>query len=151
MVTSKAPPENMLDAVEDVDVAGPRTGSAALNSVLSQISPEDVAGLYQQRGTGIDDRMNAALRIQQVINDVNTVAQRHGLTQQQHFDMLTSLGGQAPLMAMQENIEEQIPTTPEGSPVESMDDYQAFGEEDSVDVMEPRAMAAQRMRDRETQ
>ena len=150
MATKQAPPENMAEVVEDVETVGPRMGSAALNSVLQGINPEDVAGLYQQRGTGLDDRMNAALKIQQFIADVGTVADRHGLTQQQHFDMLTSIGGNAPMAQMQQNIEQQIPAAPAGAEVESVDDYTAFeGPAGDADVMEPRTMAAQRMRDRE--
>ena len=150
MATKQAPPENMAEVVEDVEATGPRMGSAALNSVLQGISPQDVAGLYQQRGTGLDDRMNAALKIQDFITDVGTIANRHGLTQQQHFDMLTSLAANAPMAQMQDNVERMIPAAPPGDDVESLDEYSAFeGPEGDTDVMESRTMAAQRMRDRE--
>jgi hypothetical protein len=150
MATEQAPPGNMAEVVEDVEATGPRMGSAALNSVLQGINPQDVAGLYQQRGTGLDDRMNAAIKIQEFITDVGSVAERHGLTQQQHFDMLTSMGGNAPMAQMQQNVEQAIPAAPQGAEVESMDDYAAFeGPEGDTDVMESRTMAAQRLRDRE--
>ena len=151
MATKQAPPENMAEVVEDVEAVGPRMGSAALNSVLQGINPQNVAGLYQQRGTGLDDRMNAAIKIQQFISDVGSVAERHGLTQQQHFDMLTSLGGNAPMAQMQQNIQQAIPVTPPGAEVESVDDYTAFeGPAGDLDTMESRTMAAQRMRDKAT-
>jgi|TARA_R110001583_G_scaffold53172_10_gene164304 hypothetical protein len=150
MAIEPMPPTSMTEAVEDVEVSGPRMGSSALNSVLQGINPQDVGGLYERRGTGLDDRMNAALSIQEVISDVGSIASRHGLTQQQHFDMLTSLGGNAPMAQMQQNVEQAIPTEPQGAEVESVDDYAAFGSpEGDTDIMESRTMAAQRLRDKE--
>jgi len=127
MATERIPPTNMAEMVEGVDEMGPMAGSASLNSALEGVNPEDVAGLYQQRGTNPADRMGAALKLQEIVNDINGLVGSHGLSRDQHFNILRGLGSESPLGEIRAEVEERMPELP----------------------AEPRVVAAENMQERQ--
>ena len=124
MATEKVAPINMAEVVEDVEEIGPMTGSASLGRALQGIRPEDVAGLYEQRGTNPADRMGAAIKLQQIVNEINGLVGSHGLSKDQHFNLLRGLGSESPLGEVAAEVEERMPELPEETRVAAAENLQ---------------------------
>ena len=150
----KVPPTTQADIVEDVEVEGPMTGNAALNQVLEGIKPEAVESLYPSRGVGPADRMNAAVKLQGIVGELNDIASRYGLSPGQHLSLLRGLGdgAETPLGLATQAAEARVPESlPPGPPMEEAEGGISEAACDvpieGGDIMD-RAAAAKRMKGR---